>query len=1041
MQKLRILASYLLAALLVAPAPVGAFVAFETGPVRPVAKSPDGSLLFVCNIPDNRLEVFEIGPSSLTRVASIPVGLEPVSVAARTNTEVWVVNFLSDSVSIVDLSDIAAPRVTRTLLVGDEPRVIVFGGPAFDKAFITAAHRGQNNPNDPQLTTQGVGRADVWVFDTNDLGPSFGGDEKTVLTLFGDTPRPLAVSPDGSRVYAGVFLSGNQTTTVGEGVIPDVGPPTRPALALPPPDTNYAGSVRPEVGLIVRFDGSHWVDELGRNFDSLVRFRLPDYDVFAIDATQSTPIQVAGSAGRFAHVGTTLFNMAVHPTSGKVFVSNLEAFNDVRFEGPGTFASSSVRGHLVESRITIIDPATGTVTPRHLNKHITYDDEFPAAPNATNARSLAFPLDVVFTADGSKLYVAAWGSGKIGTFATSELESDAFTPNTASQIQLTGGGPAGIVLDEATSRLFVLTRFDNSVSIVNTAMNVEIEHVPLHNPEPPDMVAGRPFLYDASQTSSRGDQACASCHIFGDLDGLAWDLGNPDANVMHKPILNPPNVPDPLGVPPIHPMKGPMVTQSLRGMDNHGSMHWRGDRTGGNDQPSAQPDMGEFNEELAFEKFNAAFESLVGRDSVLADDEIQRFAGFVLQVMYPPNPIRALDNSLDETQASGEVVSSVLCENCHVRDREGNPSEPRKGFFGTEGLSANQNETQFFKVPQLRNLYQKVGMFGRAPDAFETGDDHEDKGDQVRGFGFTHDGSFDTIFRFLHGTVFNPQPDQGLIHDGMRTSVERFLLAFDSNHRPIVGQQVTISANNNGDADARLDLILERADAGECDAVAKGVVDGEERGWVYDGDAFASDRAADSGTSAADLKALAQVPGQPLTFTAVPVGEGRRIGVDRDLDGFGDTDERDAGSDPSNTRSLPCVYTETDFPFRRADVRERRGQVRLQADVVLGEAFAPAALAIDVFDDSGPICFELLPSKNLTANQNRTKFKFVAPAGATGLDKLSVKEMHTPGTYRVTLLTRGAWTPPAADETPATTRVVLHVGDECFAGVATKVGD
>ena len=26
-----------------------------------------------------------------------------------------------------------------------------------------------------------------------------------------------------------------------------------------------------------------------------------------------------------------------------------------------------------------------------------------------------------------------------------------------------------------------------------------------------------------------------------------------------------------------------MTTQSLRGMANHGPMHWRGDRTGGND--------------------------------------------------------------------------------------------------------------------------------------------------------------------------------------------------------------------------------------------------------------------------------------------------------------------------------------------------------------------------------------------------------------------------------------------------------------------------
>ena len=37
--------------------------------------------------------------------------------------------------------------------------------PGRSRAFVTAAHRGQNRPGDPQLTTPGVGRADVWVFD------------------------------------------------------------------------------------------------------------------------------------------------------------------------------------------------------------------------------------------------------------------------------------------------------------------------------------------------------------------------------------------------------------------------------------------------------------------------------------------------------------------------------------------------------------------------------------------------------------------------------------------------------------------------------------------------------------------------------------------------------------------------------------------------------------------------------------------------------------------------------------------------------------
>ena len=81
---------------------------------------------------------------------------------------------------------------------------------------------------DPQLTTRGVPRALVFVFDAADLGSALGGTPETVVELFGDTPRALAATPDGSTVYAAVFHSGNQTTAVSEGVVCDGG-------AAPPP--------------------------------------------------------------------------------------------------------------------------------------------------------------------------------------------------------------------------------------------------------------------------------------------------------------------------------------------------------------------------------------------------------------------------------------------------------------------------------------------------------------------------------------------------------------------------------------------------------------------------------------------------------------------------------------------------------------------------------------------------------------------------------------------------------------------------------------
>src|SRR6185295_1765428 len=689
----------------------GRFTTFESGQVRPLALSPSGKFLFAANTPDDRLEVFRIKNQGLKHQASISVGLEPVAVAARSDREIWVVNHLSDSVSVVELGEGGqSGRVVRTLLVGDEPRDVVFGGPGRRRAFVTTAHRGQNVPYDPRLTTPGVGRADVWVFDADRLGETLTGTPLTILTLFCDTPRALAVSPDGGRVYAAAFHSGNRTTTVHEAFVPNGGE----ALGgLPAPNTNVDGVPQPEVGLIVRFDGTHWVDELHRAWDDQIRFSLPDKDVFVIDANANPPTQLAGAAGYYSGVGTVLYDMVVNPVNGKVYVSNTEAANEKRFEGPGTFAGHSIRGHLHESRITVLGPG-GSVAPRHLNKHINYGVCCDPIPSAENDKSLALPQQMAITRDGKTLYVATLGSSKIGVFDTQALENDTFTPSAADQIRVSGGGLTGLVLQESKHRLYTLTRFDNSIAIVDTLSGSEIDHVAMHNPEPGSVVAGRRFLYDASFSSSHGDSSCASCHVFGDVDSLAWELGNPDGAV--QPIPGPFEVdPAVFGLPASHhPLKGPMTTQSLRGMANHGPMHWRGDRTGGLDNPSAQPDAGTFDEVAAFKKFQAGFLDLLGRNAPIDDDAMEAFTRFILQLTYPPNPIRRLDNQLTPSQQAGrsfflDNVSdfTVLgtCTSCHALDRDANREHgvAAPGFFGTDGRYTEEGGTEPFKIPQLRN--------------------------------------------------------------------------------------------------------------------------------------------------------------------------------------------------------------------------------------------------------------------------------------------------------------------------------------------------
>lgn len=930
------------------------FTLFESGQVRPLALSPEGRHLFAVNTPDNRLEIFRVHKHGLKHLGSVPVGLEPIAVAARSDTELWVVNHLSDSVSIVELRKKhfgPLGRVVRTLLVGDEPRDIVFAGPEHARAFITTAHRGQNTGRDPQLTTPGVGRADVWVFDANHLGDSLEGDPLTVITLFTDTPRALAATPDGSMVYAAGFQTGNHTTAINEFLVRQgTAPPF--SRVYPGPLTNHAGIPQPTVGLIVKHDGTHWVDELGQQWDDMVMFGLPDQDVFTIDAMADPPRPVGG--GEYSGVGTVIFNMIVNPVNGHVYVANTDAQNQNRFEGAGVFSGGrTVQGHLHESHITVLG-GPARVQPRHLNKHIDFSQCCAPIPNVENETSVAFPQAMAITSDGLTLYVPMFGTSKVAVYDTEALENNTFTPDTANQIPVSGGGPSGVVLDEKRGRLYVLTRFDNSISIIDPARHREIGHIAMYNPELRHIVEGRPFLYDASFTSSHGDSACASCHVFGDFDSLAWDLGDPDFDEI--PNSGPFRISEGIGFfllrgapenPHFRPMKGPMTTQSLRGLANHGSMHWRGDRTGGNDAnfppidagPNVQPDGGSFNEDLAFRKFNVAFLGLNGRHELISEEDMQKFTDFMLEVTYPPNPIRTLDNSLTGQQQAGRDFyfggtsdTFFNCNGCHVLDPEGNrefPEVKKPGFFGTDGQFSFEGESQFFKIPHLRNLYQKVGMFGMAPPPpasspvaplgsliFAPLANNGPLGPQVRGFGFLHDGSVDTVFRFLSGAVFasrapgtipilDPRTPPELLVDGkdpgnvpglpltpegiaQRRALEEFLLAFDSNLAPIVGQQTTLTKHNAEVAGPRIDLLIARAEADECDLVAKN----RWGGFLYMGeDRFRSSRQGLPTIGDALIRATALLPYGEITYTCVPPGSGKRIGIDRDEDGILDNNE------------------------------------------------------------------------------------------------------------------------------------------------------
>jgi hypothetical protein len=372
-------------------------------------------------------------------------------------------------------------------------------------------------------------------------------------------------------------------------------------------------------------------------------------------------------------------------------------------------------------------------------------------------------------------------------------------------------------------------------------------------------------------TSSNGTAACSSCHVFSDLDHLAWDLGNPnEATTLNSNAYLPFS---PKTTARFHPLKGPMTTQTLKGMANNGPMHWRGDRTGALRQ--VVRGSLETLEEAAFKEFNSAFVELVGRETTLSAEQMQSLTDFTMLLALPPNPVRKLDNTLTPTEQAGRDIyfnspTTLLgsCNNCHRLD-------PVNKRFGTAGLMTFEGGriTENFKIPQLRNMYQKIGMFGSSLSTAPA------TGPQIRGFGFSNDGAADTLDTFLSDPVFNfPAPAQT-----SRAAVASFVLAMDSDLAPIVGQQITWRSNLNTAVEAQLALLKSQAQITTprpaCDLVVRASIDGIAKAGLFQSDGtwlMRSGETVDDST----LRLMAS-PTQALTFMCVMPGSGRRIALNK----------------------------------------------------------------------------------------------------------------------------------------------------------------
>jgi len=639
--------------------PVGGVINFETPQVHPLVLTPDGNSLLAVNTVANTLEVFSTAGDQLQLLDSIPVGHDPVSVRARSNTEAWVVNKISDSISVVDLR---LGAVIKTLATDNEPADVVFADSQL-RAFVSS---GDQNS--------------VQVFDLANLDTA---PQRVALAM--EEPRALAISPDGSTIYVAAYESGNATTAIsgrsaaavsgssqnivsradspysGVNPAPNVGNNFEPALTAG--DPGEMGS------LIVRKNESgQWMDDNDQNWTPFVSgaqatlsgrvvgWDMQDHDLAEIN-TQTLAVTYTSS---LMNINAAV---AVSPLDGRVIVVGTDAVNEVRYQPNlnGTFLRVLYAGVGATQPVEVAD----------LNPHLDYSLMTVVASERN--RSVGDPRGVVWSPDGNRFFVSGMGSNNVIAVAADGSRLGRLD---------VGQGPTGLALSSDGTRGYVLNRFDGSVSRFDAESLEVLQTVDYYDPTPDVIKVGRPHLYDTHDGSGLGHMSCASCHVDARTDRLAWDLSEPNGSFSNG----------------AHPMKGSMQTQSLVDIIRFPSFHWRGDR-------------------LEMLDFNPTFTLLQGADSQLNGAEIAELEGYLSTLHFPPNPYRNLDNSLSDqvalpAGASASVGDAVqgrallnVCIGCH-----GN------------GLSrSNQSVEMFgqsFTPPAFHDLYKRIGY--RADSATES---------------------------------------------------------------------------------------------------------------------------------------------------------------------------------------------------------------------------------------------------------------------------------------------------------------------------------
>ncbi|MCP9273565.1 tandem-95 repeat protein [Mycolicibacterium arenosum] len=619
-----------------------------------------------------------ISPLAAANGGTIATGGYPVGIAISADGErAYVANLTGTTVTVIDI-DPTSPTynqvVDTNLVTPGVQNIAVGNGPAY--AAIT--------PDGTRLYVTNGNSASVSVVDIAPGSPNryraidTDGNAANGVTNIpvGNTPREIAISPDGTRAY--VVNAGSHTvsvididpTSVNYNKVVDVDPSTGGIDNVPVGTGPYAVAITP--------DGK-------RLF--VTSITSTTVTVINVDAASPTRYQVIDANGAAAGNNIALSpsanpnGIAISPDGTRAYITNTNLDSvtvlDIQPGSPTQYQILDTNGAAAGVNIPVGDAPVGiklnadgtrAYLVNSLGSTMTVIDIAPGSPtryqvidtNPTTAGldavAVANPLALALTPDGTRAYVSNTSAGTVTVIYLAGAADDGVAATTP--ISYVGASPFAALAHEG--RIYVANNDDDTVTVIDATTNTIVDSDAATNGVQNITVGASPYALAAS-----GSRVYVANSV-----GNSVTVIDTDTNTVIHTITNAGGMPSGLSVSGNRLyISNSAGTVTVVNTDDYSVIDTDGSTPG--DQPiglGAGPHMVFDNEVVGSRLYIADFAGSGGNGSVKVIDTVSNTVIDSIPLGQNPFQLLARGNRLYVTNISGDTVTVINTDTNTVVD-------------------------------------------------------------------------------------------------------------------------------------------------------------------------------------------------------------------------------------------------------------------------------------------------------------------------------------------------------------------------------------